>query len=441
MLLTIILGYNHEPIERTGMLPSLEMQNVDFSDVEIIITQSNIKFTEAKETWEFSLDDYPKIKPHVKLLSHSSFMSGPGQSRQNALNMASGEYVVFWDFDDTLTSTSGLSILLNTLKEDKLSGGITQRFEFDVISTLEEGGEKLTAYSEYETPMTLSPLVFRTDFIKKYNLKFDVTSRAYEDAYFSWQHMLKMYQSGELSRKQVHTPIYCHTDTKSLNGGEYNHQINNLYSISDLYHYSMSFYNRFSGILFQNTLNSFYDLYMALYDQNLQKINSSNLKNKLRSEMINFIQVVDKKRNFSYYYKDWNLFDLSVCISYDGSDDNLNNFIRTLARQREIDLTNVELVIFGGESSNIHIDYSLCPEMASNIFVVPQVLVNYYDWSKFILGKHFIYIPDMKPFGSFMELQDIFHDIQNLQEPVKYNEKYQLKMANTSIVYDNGLTI
>lgn len=110
--LSIIIPYHNEDVSLiTDLLSSLNMQvKVDWSKIEIIISNN---CNEPKKL-DSLFKQYKNIYPVIKYVE-CPIKGGMGQNRQHGLNIASGEYVLFSDCDDHLTSPLSIANILNEL--------------------------------------------------------------------------------------------------------------------------------------------------------------------------------------------------------------------------------------------------------------------------------------------------------------------------------------
>ena len=113
--LSIILPRKYNStLEESYILPSIEGQIVDFNDIEIILCSSVV---EGQTSCELDLSSLPKVNKVAKQYSEKCFMSSPGNSRNIGLKHATGEYVVFWDYDDYLFNEQCISTLIEHLRD------------------------------------------------------------------------------------------------------------------------------------------------------------------------------------------------------------------------------------------------------------------------------------------------------------------------------------
>ncbi len=116
---------------------------------------------------------------HVEELK-LSVNSGPGVARQLGLENSNGEFIVFMDSDDTLSSPYAISTLLNDMQD----------FNLDVaIGKFVEEREYDNFIRENDT-VWLHGKMYRREFLKKHNIRFNNT-RANEDNGFNQTIMLR----------------------------------------------------------------------------------------------------------------------------------------------------------------------------------------------------------------------------------------------------------
>lgn len=413
MLLSIIIGYNHEPPERVRMLKSLNEQDNDFSEVEIIVSESYVK-PDGGAGWDFDLNDFPHIKDHVVLLSKDSFIRGPGQSRQNALDIAKGTYVVFWDFDDKLCDTHCITTLLKVITEDIAQGGTTERFEFDILYEDNDGSVRRESYNEYFSPMTLPALVMKTSFLRTHNLRFLDYCKSYEDAFFSWQQVLELYnQNIHLTgTKTVHTPLYYHINSEQVSSGEFYALERNLNTISDIYNYCMVLYEKYNHIFEKETLFAFYHTYVDFISRRVDKIKESSSYNKIKIEVSQFIRVIDNNREFYDFYNHFNFYDFAIIIDYTGNEKQLDLILSSIYRQRDVDLSRVEIEILCGPYSPPKLKEFLYPGLMNNVFIIPDKQSKSPDILKYIMSKNFTFRLDSTPLDYATQLYEVLNALE-----------------------------
>lgn len=137
--LSIIIPYHNEDSNLiVNLLSSLNMQvKVDWSKIEIIISNN----CDEPKKLDSIFKQYKNIYPAIKYVE-CPIKGGMGQNRQYGLNIAAGEYVLFSDCDDHLTSPLSIA---NILKE------------------LDEGHNLYMSNIKVESPSAVNPLMIKIE--------------------------------------------------------------------------------------------------------------------------------------------------------------------------------------------------------------------------------------------------------------------------------------
>ena len=108
--LSIIIPYHGEPRESVSpLLLSLNSQkNINFNDIEILINN---------DSTNDNISDVLELCDNLKDVSIITRYNGggPGPSRQHCLDNSQGDYILFFDADDTLLTNTTLSKILNII--------------------------------------------------------------------------------------------------------------------------------------------------------------------------------------------------------------------------------------------------------------------------------------------------------------------------------------
>ena len=108
--LSIIIPYHGEPRESVSpLLLSLNSQkNINFNDIEILINN---------DSTNDNISDVLELCDNLKDVSIITCYNGggPGPSRQHCLDNSQGDYILFFDADDTLLTNTTLSKILNII--------------------------------------------------------------------------------------------------------------------------------------------------------------------------------------------------------------------------------------------------------------------------------------------------------------------------------------
>lgn len=107
--LSIIIPYHGEPKETVlPLLLSLNFQkNIEFNDIEILINNDS-----ENDYISDIIECCDNIKNICTLTNYNG--GGAGPSRQHCLDSARGEYILFFDADDTFLTNSDISKILNS---------------------------------------------------------------------------------------------------------------------------------------------------------------------------------------------------------------------------------------------------------------------------------------------------------------------------------------
>lgn len=170
----IIPRYKETEKEVFPLLSSISNQiGVDFSEVEVIISTDG-EGGELLDQSLLSLFDIDIIQT-----INTGKNSGPGVTRQNGLNIAKGEYVMFCDADDILYSVGVLEALINE----------TSKVAPDYMSTpwveelVDDKGDNI--YVNHEIDNTwMHGKIFRRNYLIQNGIKFHNDLRIHEDSYF-----------------------------------------------------------------------------------------------------------------------------------------------------------------------------------------------------------------------------------------------------------------
>lgn len=169
----IIPRFNETEYELFPLLSSINIQvGIDFNQIEIIISNDGGA--------DFQLDDelFSIFNFEVRQV-HLSKNRGPGVARQNGLDHAYGDYVMFCDADDSLHSVAVLGAFFNEIDQ----------YAPDILSSswLEEikDQEGHTSYLTKEIENTwMFGKVLKREFLSKHNIRFHDNLRVHEDSYF-----------------------------------------------------------------------------------------------------------------------------------------------------------------------------------------------------------------------------------------------------------------
>ena len=183
-ILSIIVPRKHETLEQSPLLKSLEEQDYNFSDIEIVIGCSS-----PGET-PLDLSSLPKVDSVTRQIFHTDpYLESPSESRNVALDNAIGTYVCFWDIDDTLYSNQSLSDLIQVLVNNKNF----QRIRFN--SRLIDYNGNMVIPGEPENPVSIEvwDSIFSRNFLNLNNIRFSRTRKRGEDTEFMYNFFRAQY--------------------------------------------------------------------------------------------------------------------------------------------------------------------------------------------------------------------------------------------------------
>lgn len=172
--ISIIIPYHGEPKESVlPLMLSLNAQkNIDFNDIEILINNDS-----ENDYISDVIECCDNIKNICTLTNYNG--GGPGPSRQYCLDSAQGEYVLFFDADDTFLTNSDVSKILNIIS----SGFDVYNF---VMAWETFENEKLKYQMWGRNLMSLCGKAYRLQFLLENNIKLLPELKHYgEDQYFN----------------------------------------------------------------------------------------------------------------------------------------------------------------------------------------------------------------------------------------------------------------
>ena len=178
--LSIIIPYHSEKISTIKpLMQSIDNQSgIHFEDIEIIMSKdTNI----PNEIDDYPFTEYPNISDKITKII-SEVKNNPGASRQAGLDVCNGEYVCFCDADDCLLSQLDLRVMLEQV--DSSEKADVYRFKF-----IEEVGSFVDDSLQY-LPHDVNWIwvfakIYKVEFLKKHNIRFNPSLRWHEDTYFN----------------------------------------------------------------------------------------------------------------------------------------------------------------------------------------------------------------------------------------------------------------
>lgn len=179
MKLQILIPHYEETAEElTPLLNSIALQQqIDFSEVGVIIADDGPNVTPLPQQWYFSNNEsYPFQILHIALTEHR----GVSAARNFALSAATADYVMFCDADDMFCDVCGLSIVMREMN----NGG----FDTLVSCFREETrtADKQPIYINRENDSTfVHGKVHNRKFLAKNKIKWNENLTIHEDSYFN----------------------------------------------------------------------------------------------------------------------------------------------------------------------------------------------------------------------------------------------------------------
>lgn len=170
----LVPHYKEEPEEVEPLLDSIAIQqSVDLKEVGVIIAYDGEEATELPEAeWE---EKYPFEILHI----HGEHQ-GVSATRNNALDHATADYVVFADSDDMFCHVCGLHIIFNEIK-----------IGFDTLAScfIEESRHPETkepVYMNHDMDSTfVHGKVHRREYLTYNNIRFNPKLTIHEDSFFN----------------------------------------------------------------------------------------------------------------------------------------------------------------------------------------------------------------------------------------------------------------
>ncbi len=171
LLQLIVIHYDEDESYIKNFLDVLKLQQwINFNDFEVLIENDGDKLVYDRKLF----NNYP-----FKIQYHVNEWSGRSGVRQNGLNRAVADYVMFCDCDDTFLRFDALYDILTTLRKeqpDVLFTTFTTNFVKD---------GKTTGFRDYYNEnVWIHGKCFRTKFLKDNDIKWNVKLNNFEDAYF-----------------------------------------------------------------------------------------------------------------------------------------------------------------------------------------------------------------------------------------------------------------
>lgn len=318
MVSVIIPVFNGENISKT--LESLI--NQDFKDFEIIVVDDG----STDKSLDIAYDVLSKSNiPHKLIIQRNS---GVSVARNHGIDEASGEYIVFLDHDDTV-STNHLSSLV-----DKVTS-FNSDFAYTNLSKIDENGNILSTtkinvnlistnqFIKLELEMKISfnfcQLIYKTELLNKNNIRFSKDVVYGEDSEFAYRALI-CGQSVAISHETTYYYLQHNKSTIStVNYNRFNF-VEVLENLAEELNNELSEYiktQRIPKAIFGNMMYFFYNNYP--FEEIIIKMEELNLFDKLKNfkaKSSSDYKFLLKSRLFllnpKLYYKMWKKFKNSI---------------------------------------------------------------------------------------------------------------------------------
>ena len=205
--------------------------NQTFKDIEIICVNDGSTDSSLE-----ILNNFAEQDNRIKVITQSN--QGLSAARNTGIKYANGEYISFIDSDDYI-DTSLYETLVKYLPAEMIcfnaqafgDNFIPKKMQKNLICKI-NGLEKISDKSIFKTNVYAWNKLFKTDIIKKYNLKFP-NGLYFEDFVFLWDYMLKIKTAYYLKN---HKALYYYRQRPtSIMNTCHNRSIDHLYAWYNLY--------------------------------------------------------------------------------------------------------------------------------------------------------------------------------------------------------------
>lgn len=336
----IIPVYNAEKFI-ISTLKSIEMQTMDFQEIEIILVNDCSSDNTAR-----IIDDYAKTHNNIVPLHLKDNAGGPAIPRNIGITYASADYLMFLDQDDVYAENACETLYENIVRNDVdmvcgnhnmvHNGQSNLCFNFDWADS-----DEIKINDIHENPNFLTmgvaawSKIFKKDFILKNNLKF--TEGVGEDIFFSIRALLLA--DGIVLLKNFVVVNYQIRD-ESLS-----HQVDYDYVVE-----FCDFYTSFYNYCINNKISD--DLYLPLFNGRMNNLLSilfyPNLKTDELASIFSSVQSIFlglNEKSFYFFNYNYELFyRILIKDKYPFKQSiSIYNFIkRVRSNQLVKDLNNVE---------------------------------------------------------------------------------------------------
>ena len=200
----LIPHYKLPQEEMSNLLDMIYVQRgINFDDIGVIIANDG----DLSVIDEEFLDYYrQKFDVEYHILPHA----GVSATRNRLIDLATADFIMFCDDDDTFLSNRSLKILLDCTETHKSANVLRSRYKYEV----RYGNETvLNDAGETEMYSNLHGMLLRREFLVKNNIRFYERINVHEDSVFNillGSHL--HYENQEEIIINSQTYIYCHND-------------------------------------------------------------------------------------------------------------------------------------------------------------------------------------------------------------------------------------
>ena len=200
----LVPHYKSPQEELSNLLDMIYVQrNINFDDIGVIIGNDG----------DLSIidDDFLNYyRQKFDIEYHIFEHAGVSSTRNRLLDLATSDFVMFCDDDDTLLSNRSIQIILECIKNHTNANVFRSRYKFEFKNEIET---ILNDVGETEMFSNIHGVIIRRDFLIKNNIRFYENINVHEDSVFnilmgSYLH----YENQEEIIINSQTYIYCHND-------------------------------------------------------------------------------------------------------------------------------------------------------------------------------------------------------------------------------------
>jgi glycosyltransferase involved in cell wall biosynthesis len=190
--------------EMTNLLDMIYVQRgINFDDIGVIIANDGDLSVIDEEFLNYYRQKFD-VEYHI--LPHA----GVSATRNRLIDLATADFIMFCDDDDTFLSNRSLKILLDCTETHKSANVLRSRYKYEV----RYGNETvLNDAGETEMYSNLHGMLLRREFLVKNNIRFYERINVHEDSVFNillGSHL--HYENQEEIIINSQTYIYCHND-------------------------------------------------------------------------------------------------------------------------------------------------------------------------------------------------------------------------------------